>query len=36
MKKVFVLSGHAREVFRFLALVARMRGERTIGELLKW
>jgi len=32
---VIVLSGKARQVFRFLELMAKFQGSKTIGELVK-
>ena len=33
MQTVIRLSGKARQVFRFLELLARFKGEKTLGEL---
>lgn len=33
MKSVFVLSGKASQVFKTLALAAKQRGSKTLGEL---
>jgi len=33
MEKVIALSGKARQVFRFLALLAQFKGEKTLKDL---